>query len=186
MLQHFVGQQRQAFGRDEPIFFTHCQQHFMRRLDGARRAQRHVPALNAVLPGQVFQLLDSRHTCTLEVLAGDGAAREIHLREADAAHTAAFHQARLKVFADHKLRRTAADVDHQLAPFFRLGVLDAHEDQTRFLVTGDDLNRVGDHLFGPLEKLWRVQRLTQGVGAHDAYAGGREALQAFSKQRQAV
>ena len=55
--------------------------------------------------------------------AGDGAAREIHLREADAAHTAAFHQARLKVFADHKLRRTAADVDHQLAPFFRLGVL---------------------------------------------------------------
>ena len=104
MLQHFFGQQRQAFGRNKPVFFTHRQQHFMRRLDGARRAQRHVPALNTVLPGQIFQLLDSCHTRALEVLAGDGAAREIHLREADAAHTAAFHQARLKVFADHQLR----------------------------------------------------------------------------------
>ena len=186
MLQHFFGQQGQAFRRDKPVFFTHCQQDFMRRLDGTRRAQRHVPALNTVLPGQIFQLLDRGHTRPLEVFTGDGAAREIHLREADAAHTAAFHQTRLKVFADHQFRRTPANVDNQLAPFFRLGVLNTHENQTRFLVTGDDLNRVGDHFFGSLEELRGVQRLAQRVGPHNANAGRREALQALSKQGQAV
>lgn len=186
MLQHLFGQQGQAFRRDKTVFFTHRQQHFMRRLDGARRAQRHVPALNAVLPGQILQLLDRSHFGPLEVFTGNGAAGEVHLREADAAHATALHQARLKVFADHQLRRTTADVDHQLAPFFRLGMFNAHENQTRLLVSGDDLNRVGDHFFGPLEELRRVQRLAQRVGAHDANAGGREALQAFGKQRQAV
>ncbi len=71
MLQHFFGQQHVRRSGVMRVFFTHRQQHFMGRFDGAGRAQRHVPALNTVLPGQRFQLLRGRHPRAAEVLAGD-------------------------------------------------------------------------------------------------------------------
>jgi len=64
-------------------------------------------------------------------------------------------------------------------------VLNAHKNQARLLVAGDDLNRVGDHFFGAFKKLCRVQRLAQRMRANDADAGRIEALQTFGKQRQA-
>ena len=159
MLKHLFGEFHQALRRNKPVFFTHRQQHFMGRFNRPRCAQRHVPALNTVLPGQIFQFLYGGHARALEVFAGDDAAREIHLREADAAHTAAFHQTRLEVFANHQFRGATADINHQLAAFFRLRMLHAHKNQARFFVTGDDLNRVGDNLFRALKKFRRVQRL---------------------------
>ncbi len=154
-------------------------------LDGARSAQRILPALNAVLPGQRFQLLRRRQPRAAEVVFADLAAREEQLGEADAAHAAAFRQQRLEVFADHQLGGAAADVDHQLAAFLRLSVLHAHEDQARFFLTGDDFDRVGDHFGGALEEHFGVHRLTQGVRPDDGDVIRREALQPFGKQGQA-
>lgn len=153
-------------------------------LDGARGAQRVLPALNAVLPGQRFQLLRRRQPRAAEVVFADLAAREEQLGEADAAHAAAFRQQRLEVFADHQLGGSAADVDHQLAAFLRLSVLHAHEDQARFFLTGDDFDRVGDHFGGALEEHFGVHRLTQGVRPDDGDVIRREALQPFGKQGQ--
>ncbi|MNV43182.1 hypothetical protein D3C71_1348890 [compost metagenome] len=176
MFKHLFAQQLQTFRGDNPVFFAHRQQHFMRCFDAAGRTKRNVPALNAILPGEGFQLLHRCHFRALEVFSVYGAAREIHLRKADAAHTAAFNQLRLKVFANDQLGRTAADIDHQLAAFFRLSVFHAHENQSRFFVTRDYLNRIGDNFFRAFEKLRCVQRLAQRVRSDDAHAGRRKAL----------
>ena len=48
--------------------FPHRHQHFVGGLDGARGAQRVLPALNAVLPGQRFQLLRRRQPRAAEVV----------------------------------------------------------------------------------------------------------------------
>jgi hypothetical protein len=39
------------------------------------------------------------------------------MREADAAHSTAFHQFGFKIFANDQFRRTAADINNQLAAF---------------------------------------------------------------------
>ncbi len=120
----------------------------MRRFDGARRAQRHVPALNAILPGEAFQFLYRCNARALEIFPVDGAAGEIKLGKTHAAHATAFHQLWFKIFTDHQFRGATADINHQLAAFFRLRVLNAHKNQACFFITGDDFNRVGDNLLG--------------------------------------
>ncbi|MNZ90932.1 hypothetical protein D3C78_1099030 [compost metagenome] len=64
-------------------------------------------------------------------------------------------------------------------------MLHAHKDQTRFFLSGDDFNRVGDHFSCTFEKHFRVNGLTQGVSTDDGDVIRREALQPFGKQRQA-
>ncbi|MNC71386.1 hypothetical protein D3C75_1223050 [compost metagenome] len=56
-----------------------------------------------------------------------------------------------------------------------------HENQARFFITGNNLNRVGDNLLGTFEELFGVHCLTQTVRADDADVIGRETLQTFSK-----
>ena len=65
-------------------------------------------------------------------------------------------------------------------------MLHAHKNQARFFITGDDLDRVGDHFFRAFKKLCRIGRLAQRMRPDDADAGRGEPLQAFGKQRQAV
>ena len=81
---------------------------------------------------------------------------------------------------------TAADINHQLTTALRLRMLNAHKNQARFFIAGDDLDRVGDHFFRAFKKLCRVGRLTQRMRPDDTDAGRGEPLQTFSKQRQAV
>ena len=152
ILQHFIHQHFKAFRGDKTVFLTHRHQHFLRSFNGAGGAQRHIPALDAELPRQRFQLLHGRQTRALEILFVDGAAGEIDLREADAAHTTALNQTRFEILANHQLRRTTADINDQLTATFRLRMFDAHKDQARFFVTGDYLYRIGNHLFRALEK----------------------------------
>ena len=185
MLEHFFPEFFQPFRSDNPVFFTHRQQHFVCRFNATGRAEGNIPALNTILPGKRFQFLNGRHARALEIYTGNGAAREVHLRKADTAHTAAFNQFGFEVFADDQLSRPAADIDYQFAAFFRLGMFHAHKNQTRFLVTRNDFNRVGDHFFRAFEKLWRIQRLAQRVCSDNTHARCREPLQAFGEQRQA-
>jgi len=76
----------------------------MHRFNRAGGAKRHVPALNAVLPGQRLQLLRRCHARAAEVFTVNGAARKVELGKADAAHPTALNQLRLKIFADYQLR----------------------------------------------------------------------------------
>ena len=186
MLQQLTDQHFEAFRRNKPVLLTHGHQHFLRSFNGAGGAQRHGPALNTELPGQGFQFLYRRQASTLEIFFIDCPAREVGLREAHAAHATAFHQAGLKIFTDDQLGRTAADINHQLTTALRLRMLNAHKNQARFFIAGDDLDRVGDHFFRAFKKLRRVGRLTQRMRPDDADAGRGEPLQTFSKQRQAV
>ena len=142
----------------------------MSGFNGARCAQSDVPPLDAELPGQSFQLLHGGKTRALEILFVDDAASKVGLREAHAAHTAAFHQTRLEILADNQLGRAAADIDDQLTASLRLRVLHAHKNQTRFFVAGNDFDRVGDDLLRALEELCGVCRLAQRVRADDTDA----------------
>ena len=66
-LQHLLGEHFRAIQVMRPSF-PHRHQHFVGGLDGARGAQRVLPALNAVLPGQRFQLLRRRQPRAAEVV----------------------------------------------------------------------------------------------------------------------
>ena len=142
--------------------------------------------MQAILPRQRLQLLRRRQTRAAEIFAADLAVREVELGETDAAHAAALDQLRFEVLADHQFGRSAADVDHQLAAFFRLGMFDAHKNQARLFMAGNHLNRVGDHFCRAPQKLFRIHRLTQRVGADNGDVAGAEALQPLGKQRQAA
>lgn len=142
----------------------------MGRFDTAGRAKRDVPALNTELPGQRFQFLRCGNAGTLEVFRIDCSARKIKLREADAAHTTAFHQFGFKIFANDQFGRTAADINNQLAAFFRLRMFNAHKNQARFFITRDDFDRVGNNLFCPFKKLRCVERTAQRVGPYNTHA----------------
>ncbi len=142
--------------------------------------------MQAILPRQRFQLLRRRKARAAEVFAADFTVGEVELGETDAAHAAAFNQLRLEVFADHQFGRAAADVDHQLASFLRLRMFDAHKNQARLFMTGNDLDRVGDNLRRALQKLFRVYRLAQGMGADNGDVARAETLQTFGEQRQAA
>ena len=59
-------------------------------------------------------------------------------------------------------------------------------DQARFFRPGDDADRVTQNLVGALDEDIAVARFAQGLGGYGAHMGGRKALQALGKARQAI
>jgi hypothetical protein len=155
------------------------------RLGGAAGADRLLPAGLAVLAHDGFELLARRQLGRLHAGFLDAAAREVLQAEADAAHVERFQLDRLDVAADDELRRTAADVHHQLlGARVGQGVGDAEVDQPRLLAAGDDLDGKAERRLGLGQELRRVLRHPQGIGGDRPHRAGIEAAQPLAEARQ--
>jgi hypothetical protein len=118
------------------------------RLDRARRADRLVPALRAIVRRELLQLDRDLGLRAMPAFRTDLAVFEEAQRARDTAHLQAFLLDRLEMLADDEFGAAAADVDHE-PPFGRLrdAVGDAEIDQARLFATGHDLDRMSERFF---------------------------------------
>jgi hypothetical protein len=121
--------------------------------------------------------LGGLHACLV-----DPAFREILQAEADAAHVQRLGEQRVETGTDDELRRAAADVDDQ-APLRRCrqGMRDTEVDEARFLASRDHLDRKAERGARFAQKLRRILRHAQRVGADHAHRRPREAAQALAE-----
>ncbi len=155
--------------------------------DGAGCADGLLPAEPAQAMLDAHQL-DPRRGVGLSVACrGDLAVTEETLGVAYAAHLQAFAQLRFEAFADDELGAATADIGYQPpARTARDGVRHAQIDQARLFAAGDDFHLMVDDLFGAADEGGAIARLTQRVGADDAYGALRQMIDQLGKAPQAV
>ena len=122
-----------------------------------------------------------------ECLRAKPAAAKKTLCVADAADVERLETLGLQAASDDELGRAAADID---AKARRVGrrqhVRDTEINESRFFMTGDDVDRKTKRRLGRPQKLRRVASDAKRVRCHGAYRRRMEPAQAFREAREAA
>ena len=184
---HSFAKSRESRGCDAACRQPVLLENFRERQRRSRRRIRLAPVLTSEFARDRLDFGAGARLRGAECLGAEPAVAKKTLRVADAADFERLETLGLQATPDDELGRAAADIDAKARSVgWRQHVRDAEINESRFFMSGDDVDRKAERCFGLPQKLRCIASDPKRVRGHGAHRGRMQAAQPFRETREAA